>query len=293
MAERIKRHNPDQSTWDRADLVQRAALLAGALPESKMDKEKFEQLLQVADTDAQIKLRILYNAVVSGITEYGTAGTAANLNNWKSAEKELDKYIEKLWAKHFQGERSFPNIPAVVRYLDEQGWKISQASVYNHQRAGKIKPNVKGEFPLSAVERYIVEANLRRVDGSKSPMGDSADESKKSQYETEILRVKSLQVAHAFEIKKGSYVPRDAFEHALAQRAALFKSDLEAFIRCQAGEMISLVSGSSEKIPDLIDYMLDQFEKCLGRYAEDREWAPPTVAMEAPEEGPEDEEEEE
>ena len=260
----------DQSAWDRASILQRAALLAGALPESKMDKGKFEQLLQVADTDAQIKLRILYNAVVSGIKEYGAAGTSANLNNWKSAEKELDKYIEKLWAKHFQGEQSFPNIRAVVRHLEENGYKISQSSVYNHQKAGKIKPNSKGEYTLSAVEHYIAEANLRRIDGTKP--NDDQEQSEKSKYETDVLRLKAAQMEHKLEVMRGSYVPKFEFERALAQRATLIKSDHDAFSRSKAGEIIALVNGDLEKTPDLIEYLLDQFEQFLGRYAEDREW---------------------
>ena len=267
-------NSPDQSAWDRANLVQRAAMLGGALPESKMDKEKFEQLLAVAECDAQIKLRVLYNAVVSGVRDYGASSTAANLNNWKSAEKELDKYIEKLWVKHFQGDRVFKNLRAVCAYLTEQGWKISQASVYGHHKAGKIHADSNGHFTLQAVERYISEANLRRIDGSKPADEEPSD---KSRYETEILRIKSEQMAHKLDQTKGAYVPRYAFERSLAQRAMLFKSDIEAFIRGMASEMISVSGGSPEKVPDLIEFMLDEFQKILARYAEDREWIPPAA----------------
>jgi hypothetical protein len=272
--------NPDIPTvWDSADPIQRAVLLAGALPESKMDKAKHEQLLKVADADAQIKLRILYNAVASGIREYGADSKAANLNNWRSAEKELDKYIGKLREKHFQGERTFPNIPAVIRYLEEQGWKISQATLYNHRKAGKLKPNSTGQFPLSVVERYIIEANLHRIDGSVAQdEASGVDIDRKRRAEAEIseydARIKKIKA----ETAEGKYIERYEYERSLAQRAALLKSDIDAFIRGTADEMIRLVDGDPEKTPDLIEHMLNQFQRCLGRYAEEREFAVPSAS---------------
>lgn len=295
MDENGKQGGADQSAWDRGDSVQRAAMLATVLPGSKMDKAKFEQLLAVAETDAQIKLRVLYNAVVSGVQEYGASSIAANLNNWKAAEKELDKYVEALWDKHFQGERVFKNIHAVCKYLTEEGWRVSPATVYNHQKQGKIIPNSSGKFTLSAVEKYIKEANLRKVDGSKPP---EEGQSAKSHYEEEILRIKSEHMGHKLELLRGSFVPRDAFERALAQRARLFKSDIESFIRGLAPEMITRIGGDQAKAPDLIEFMLDEFQKVLARYAEAREWTPPEPPAAAAEEtrkgddnGEEDEEE--
>ncbi len=49
---------------------------------------------------------------------------------------------------------SFPNVLAVIEYLEARGWKIGQSAAYNHVRQNKLVKNAKGVFTKAAVDRY-------------------------------------------------------------------------------------------------------------------------------------------
>lgn len=167
----------------------------------------------------------------------------------------------------------FDNILAVVDHLSGRGWKIAKSSAYNHSKEGKLRPREDGKYYLKDVEKYA-RAFLRRVDQTATGMFDDLQE-RKLQAETDKL----IAQAEHWQIKAraaaGQYVPRDLFELELAKRAAVFKNDIESFIRAQALGIIHLVGGSADKAPDLIEWMLDHAEEWLDRYAEEREFRVP------------------
>lgn len=173
---------------------------------------------------------------------------------------------------------NFKNLLEVVDFLNSAGWKVSKSAVYRHRSQGKIGPQPDGSFAVADVERYARDW-LKRVDGSGGPSNvESVEQRDKKQAET---RKVSAQAEH-WEIKtkilRGEYVERVAFERGLARRAAVFKSDIENFIRNNAGEMIVLVGGDATRAPDVIEFWLDAAEKWLARYAEDKEFElPPAV----------------
>ena len=72
-----------------------------------------------------------------------------------------------------------------------------------------------------------------------------------------------------FDVKQRLYVDKSIMETVLAQRAAIFKSDIENFIRSHASEMVHLAEGDDLKIPDVIAFWLEKSELWLGRYADD------------------------
>lgn len=165
----------------------------------------------------------------------------------------------------------FKNLLEVVQYLQASGWKVTKSTVYRHRDQGKLGPLADGFFERSDIDRYARDW-LKRLDGSGSDPGKSHQEQNaKSEAET---RKVSAQAEH-WEIKtkilRGEYVERSAFERALARRAAVFKSDIENFIRNNSGEMIALVAGDATRSPDLIDYWLEHAEQWIDRYAEDKE----------------------
>lgn len=52
----------------------------------------------------------------------------------------------------------------------------------------------------------------------------------------------------------------------------LLKADGENFFRAQAQEMVSIVDGDPELIPDLVEFCLKRWEGFLGRYSEKRDF---------------------
>ncbi|MEN6623624.1 MAG: hypothetical protein ABFD50_19020 [Smithella sp.] len=184
-------------------------------------------------------------------------------------------------------EETFSNVLAVAGYLKDNGWKIGKSLVYQHKKLGMIRPREDGLFYLSDIKKYINIARLENIKGSTV----SIDDVQKRRNEAETRKMEAQ--AHHWEIKtkvaEGLYVPRDSFERELAQRAMVFKSDMEAFCRSKAAEIVSKVGGDNERIPDLIEFMLDASAKWLNRYAADREFKVPAPAAESILQDPDDE----
>jgi len=169
------------------------------------------------------------------------------------------------------------NLLEVVDFLKAAGWKVSKSAVYRHRQQGRIGSQGDGGFLVADVERYARDW-LKHLDGSggRSRVAP-VEESDKKAAET---RKVSAQAEH-WEIKtkilRGEYVERAAFERGLAKRAAVFKNDIENFIRNYAGEMISIANGDATRAPDVIEFWLDKSEKWLARYSQDKEFELPAA----------------
>ena len=70
------------------------------------------------------------------------------------------------------------------------------------------------------------------------------------------------------EEKQGIYVLKSDYEKALAERATIFRQDLESMARAKSHDIVSIAGGDPEKVPDVIDYILKLVYKFLERYVE-------------------------
>jgi hypothetical protein len=259
--------------WDRASNAQRAWMIFNAISDGKMDQEKIKRLLDVADQQDQIKLKVLHNAVIKCLKDYQADSTSAHLNDWQKAEGALESFVVDLWGKHFQDEKALSNILAVVDHLAAQGWKVKKSTVYNHRKEGKIRPQPDGSFRIADVERYA-ETYLRRKDGGESGKLDKLQE-RKLNAEISKTEAQARHWSTKADAYSGAYVPRDLFERELAKRVAIFRNDLETFASAEAGGIVSLAAGDPGRIPDVIDHILGRFEDFLARYTEEREFKVP------------------
>lgn len=268
--------------WDDADNKQRAAMLRSVLPPSsakssrRMDQTKLNKLLEVADQQDQVKLKILYNAVINCMRDYKDDPTSLKMKDWKTAESSLDAFIDMLWRGHFDNEPTLPNALAVVEYLSGKGWKIKKSTAYQHIKEGKLRARKDDHFSVSDVERYAV-AFLKRKDGKSDDL-INAIQQEKLQAELDKTRAQAEHWTLKTQITRGMYVEKAALERELAMRAVVFKSDQENFIHARAGEIVQIVAGDPEKIPDLIEFMLEAFANFLDRYAGDGSFSVPIPA---------------
>ncbi|HBJ74410.1 MAG TPA: hypothetical protein DDY86_02545 [Syntrophaceae bacterium] len=171
--------------------------------------------------------------------------------------------------------QTFPNILAVVDYLRAYGWKVGKSIAYQHRNDGKIKPREDGIFYQKDVDKYA-RTFLRRHDTGMTISAEyESVQQEKSRAEADKLKAQAEHWQIKTAIARGLYVEKDQFERELARRAAVFKADIENFIRAQAVGIISLVSGDGTKAPDLIEHMLDQAESWLNRYSSTEEFTVP------------------
>ncbi len=232
---------------------------------------KLEKLLQVVSENEKAELTVLNNAVVSNIRAYHAEPTAANKRNWDAAQEGFDSRVNQLSEKYFEGggeTSKLENIPAVVKYLSDAGWKISKSAAYKHKKEGKLRPGHDGGFSIRAVDKYAMQW-LEKKDGSGN-LDDLQEATAKAQLEK--LQAQARHWDTKTKIELGEYVHRDHWEKELSARARIFKSDMENFIRAQAGEIIRIVEGDPEKTPDLIDYYLKHLESWLDRYSKPKTW---------------------
>jgi hypothetical protein len=178
-------------------------------------------------------------------------------------------------------QKPLKNLLSVIKYLEANGWQVSKSAVYRHRKAGLIVPDVGKQFSIKLVNQYA-HNHLTKFKADDKP-------DKVTLLPPTVKQITGDQIAHAkrvAELKKldgqarhwvakakveeGNYIKKDLFERSLAQRAAIFKSDIEAFIRSYASEMIHLVDGDDVKTPDLIDFWLEKSAVWLGRYTDAR-----------------------
>ncbi|PID40290.1 MAG: hypothetical protein CR984_04020, partial [Proteobacteria bacterium] len=67
---------------------------------------------------------------------------------------------------------------------------------------------------------------------------------------------------------RNELVDREWSERQLAARALVLKSDHENFARSHAAEIVAKCDGKVEFVPDVVEYLLVEFEVMLGRYSE-------------------------
>jgi hypothetical protein len=165
--------------------------------------------------------------------------------------------------------RVFKSLPLVHQHLVEEGYKLALSTLYKHQKGGHIRPDGGGQYSLTEVESYIGRVNLKRK-GDTGSLGVETARGK-ALAEARLKEAQADRLEHTLAVEIGKYVPREAFEQALAGRAQLFRTDLRNLATGGAGEVVALVSGAPDKIPDLIEYLLGQFDDLLDRYARNPE----------------------
>jgi hypothetical protein len=160
-------------------------------------------------------------------------------------------------------QKPLKNLLSVIKYLEANGWQVSKSAVYRHRKAGLIVPDVGKQFSIKLVNQYA-HNHL-----TKFKADDKPDKVTLLPPTVKQITGDQIWVAKA-KVEEGNYIKKDLFERSLAQRAAIFKSDIEAFIRSYASEMIHLVDGDDVKTPDLIDFWLEKSAVWLGRYTDAR-----------------------
>lgn len=277
-----------------------------------LDQAKFNKLLEVADLQEQTTLKVLYNAVVKCINDLNANPAAVNVKDWEATRNSYEQYADKLWQKYFPsvpGENETPldDILAVVEYLTKAGWRIKKSTAYNHRDKGWLRPGADGKYTRAAVDKYAAQ-KLKRLDGSKK---DKIEKMNADRQAAETRRLNALAEREEMKLKilKGNYVDNGSFERELAHRAQLLKNDEESDCRTKAQNRIQLTIDGLEdaaillfklkypieiiseisknniefiksKLPDVIEFDLDETAKRLNRYAADREFTVPPPAAE-------------
>lgn len=247
-----------------------------------LDQDKFNTLLEKTNKQEETTLKVLYNAVIKCVNDMNAGSTSA-VKSWEKTRSSYEQYANELWNKYFPSETAsapvnpeYKSIQDVIRRVNEMGYKLAK-SAYNHAERGLLRPNEHGTYTQDIIDKYIVQANIKKKDGSRREKQEKIN-SERQNAETRRINAQAEREEFKLQRERGLYVPKESFERELSYRAMVFKMDGEAFCRSEAGSIIELVGGDKDKIPDLQECLLEKFHKWLSRYAADKEFIVPEAA---------------
>jgi hypothetical protein len=234
-----------------------------AAPPPDDGNEKLSRLLSIGET-AKINLyRNLLNRIVAG-----EALNSGELKTYNTLHSELKATIDVPGATE---EDSFPNLPAVHKYLKVRDWRVSRSTLYAQADQGRLRPQGSGLYLKKDVDKYAA-LYLRRRDGStafdneKDGLGLMED-LQRQKLEASLRR--EIAMAENWE-QRNRNIEEDVatqVDQRLSEQAILLETDLRNFAYSKAQTIIELVEGNHDKTVDLIDRMLSEFEAHLARYA--------------------------
>lgn len=158
----------------------------------------------------------------------------------------------------------FKNVGQVATYLNQEGWKVTQRTVYNHAKKGLLNKSTDGTFSLKAVKKYAA-GYLTTIDTAET-IEDGKNRKEKERLEKELLqeKVKRERIKRMYE--EGKYVERDMFYLELAARGAVFDSMFKGMIQARAGEFVALVDGDETKTNQLVQELMSEVDRVLTEF---------------------------
>lgn len=247
-----------------------------------MDKQTLENLIADQPQEIRAKGVLLFNGAAQAAKAYQSGPTAANLRDWEAAQAALAKFEDQLTARS-DLDRPFPSIAEVLAYLDAEGWKVTRASLYRHQKEGKFLPQRDGSFARRDVDRYA-RVHLKQQSTGKK-VSEKMDELQRQKIVKELaaldLELKRKQLAYDKDTER--LIPRELVELELAGRAAVLDAGLKHWVQSRSAEWIRTAGGDTARIGELINLMNRELDEHLNGYAAAIEYR---VVIEAEEDEP-------
>lgn len=212
-----------------------------------------------------------YALYLNYLKEIGQGGTLSSdqVKTMKQLEEEFknDLSLQSPESAPASAPSTFPNLLAVLSYLQEAGYRIKKSTLYNHSKQKKLKPNDSGEYEIASIDSYAL-ANLQHLNGSAvTPEQKKREKIDLEKAEEELRKTREHATYLANRNRKVEDEITSIVGRELAKRYRFFRSDIRNFHRGDAPAIIALVEGNPQKTPELVEYLDNKLETWLGRYA--------------------------
>lgn len=167
-------------------------------------------------------------------------------------------------------QESFKNTKEVLAYLEGEGWKVSQPTLYRHVKDAKLQGEQDGTFTLKAVQKYA-RTHLQLV-STRQKVADDDLQRKKLQLDIDLQEEKLKREKLKRETEEGGLIPREDVDLELASRAVVQDHEWTRAIQSRAGEIIALVEGSADRSSDLVRFLLEIKDEIMNEFASTRDW---------------------
>lgn len=234
-----------------------------------MDKETLEKLLDGQPASIRTQGVLLYNGAAKCAQEYQSTPTAANLRDWEAAQAALAKFAARISdaADGQEEDKPLRNIAAVLDYLRALDWRVTQTSLYRHQKEGKLAPRRDGLYALRDVDKYARTWLKQKSTGKK--ISEKVEELQRKKLDLELKNLeldnKRKELAYGKDMER--YIPKELMEIELAGRAGVLDAGLKHLVQSRAAEWIRTVGGDTKKVGDLIVLMSHDLDEHINSYA--------------------------
>jgi len=227
-----------------------------------------EQLLGVCSEQEKAELKTLYNAQIQCLKAYQKDPTAQRKRDWDAARQGYEERFSELWQRYMAREEYLKNRLEAVEWLRDQGYKVGKSKLYNDAKAGRLKVCNDGSIRVSDLEDYVARQGLEPLEQATEPE-EGAEDLQREKLKEQLRQLQLDNEKREFERQRleGKYIPRQDLELELASRAGVLDTGLRSDIKTHARDWVHMVGGRAERVPDLVEAMLDVLDRRLNEYA--------------------------
>ena len=238
------------------------------MSESGEYPQDMQQVLNVCSPQEAEELKVLYAAQGQCLSTYQASPTAQHKKDYDAAREGYRDRLSELWRRYMQSEEYLKNRLEAVQWLRDQGYKVGKSKLYNDAASGKLKVCNDGSIRVSDLEDYVARQGMEPLRESTEP-DEAAEDLQREKIKEELRKLQLQNERQEFERARleGKYIPRENLELELASRAGVLDSGLRTDIKTHARDWVHLVGGQADRVPDLVEAMLDVLDRRLNEYA--------------------------
>jgi vacuolar-type H+-ATPase subunit I/STV1 len=238
------RHNTSEMSDQRVlDILKNAEEKAAELYQENPNKENLEA----------------WEAALSSIENRTADKTRPAEVNGSAPEQE--EQAQASWSAF----RDTASKADVLRFLLSAGYKVASRTFYRHCKTGLLNKNNDGFYTRRLVKKYA-ENNLEHEDPDIGTAGELEVQKKQA----EISRIRTIDARERFRLEKekGNYLDRTLLGFELASRLVMLDNGFRNLVNAKSLKWIVQAGGDQNKIPDLIESMLADWDGLLDKYAD-------------------------
>ena len=164
------------------------------------------------------------------------------------------------------------NVQAVLAYLLDAGWQVSQSGLYKHRKAGKIASETDGTFQRKTVDKYAKLYLRQKATGKKKQEAEDSLRRRELEKKVEKLETENEMARLNLEIKQGQYFRKDQVFVELAARLGALEAGFKHKFQSKAADLIRLTEGSLEKVGEFVSAMNLIYDELINEFAQAREF---------------------
>lgn len=161
---------------------------------------------------------------------------------------------------------------AVLRWLEDNGWKISKTQFYAHCSEGRLRPDKNsGSYRLADVQKYAQLFVAKADTGQKVATTVADKQEKKLDIELEREEIRRDRERLELQAKQGMFIDRQEHELAIVGRAVAFMAHLGHSVQESVVDWIDLVEGDQKKANELVDAIMEELSLRMSDFTADIE----------------------